>query len=92
MIVDEDVKIIPLIFNIVKVTIYHLLLDIVNVNTNLLIFNILKVNINSINASQLIKHRNDHYALVVSVVFSVGSQYIFLVMILSTVIMISTYI
>lgn len=74
-IVDADVvKDHPLIFNIVKVNIYPLLSNFVNVNTNLLIFNISKVNINPINASQLIKHRNDHYELAVSVVFPVGSQ------------------
>ena len=49
--VDADIKIIPLIFNIVEVNMYHFLFNPVNVNTNLLIFNILRVNINSINAS-----------------------------------------
>ena len=53
-VVDTDIKIIPLIFNIVKVNMYPFLLNVVNVNRSLLIFNILRVNINSINASQLI--------------------------------------
>lgn len=52
---------------------YPLLFNTVNVNANLLIFNIKKVNINPINASQLIKHGNDRYELVVSIVFPEGS-------------------